>query len=48
MEEWRWRGVLGAALPGMRLDYTQDKGRKPRVQKLRELLRREGQYGGDA
>ena len=48
MEEWRWRRMLGAALPGVRLDCPQEKGRKPRVQKLRELLQREGRYGGDA
>ena len=48
MEEWRWRRMLGAALPGVRLDCPQEKGKKPRVQMLRELLQREGQYGGDA
>ena len=48
MEEWRWRRMLGAALPGVRLDCPQEKGKKPRVQMLRELLQREGRYGGDA
>ena len=48
MEEWRWRRMLGAALPGVRLDCPQEKGKKPRVQMLRELLQREGKYGGDA
>ena len=48
MEEGRWRRMLGAALPGVRLDRPQEKGRKPRVQMLRELLQRKGRYGGDA
>ena len=48
MEEWHWRRMLGAALTGLRLDCPQEKGRKPRVQMLRELLQREGRYGGDA
>ena len=48
MEEWRWRRMLGAALPEVRLDCPQEKGKKPRVQMLRELLQQEGQYGGDA
>ena len=48
MEEWRLRRMLGAALPGVRLDCPQEKGKKPRVQMLRELLQREGQYGGHA
>ena len=48
MEELRWRRMLGAALPGMRLDCPQEKGKKPSVQMLRELLQREGRYGGDA
>ena len=48
MEEWRWRRMLGAALGGVRLDCPQEKGKKPRVQMPRELLQREGQYGGDA
>ena len=30
------------------LDCPQEKGKKPRVQLLQELLQREGQYGGDA
>ena len=48
MDEGRWRWMLGAALPGVRLDCPQEKGKKPRVQMLRELLQREGRYGGDA
>ena len=48
MQEWRWRRMLGAALPRVRLDCPQEKGKKPRVQMLRELLQREGRYGGDA
>ena len=47
MEEWRWRRMLGAALRGLRLDCPQERGKKPRVQMLRELLQREGRYGGD-
>ena len=47
MDEGRWRRMLGAALPGVRLDCPQEKGKKPRVQMLRELLLREG-YVGDA
>ena len=48
MKESRWRRMLGAALPGVRLDCPQEKGKSPRVQMLRELLQREGQYAGDA
>ena len=48
MDEGRWRRMLGAALPGVRLDCPQEKGKKHRVQMLRELLQQEGRYGGDA
>ena len=48
MDEGRWRRMLVPALPGVRLDCPQEKGKKPRVQMLRELLQREGRYGGDA
>ena len=48
MDEGRWGTMLGAALAGLRLDCAQEKGKKPRVQMLRELLQREGRYGGDA
>ena len=48
MDEGRWRRMLGAALPGVRLDCPQAKGKKHRVQMLRELLQREGLYCGDA
>ena len=48
MDEGRWRRMLGAALPGVRLDCPQEKGKKPRVQMLQELLQLEGRYGGDA
>ena len=47
-DEGRWRRMLAAALPGVCLDCPQEKGKKPRVQMLRELLQREGWYGGDA
>ena len=48
MDEGRWRRMLAAALPGVRLDCPQDGGKKHRVQMLRELLQREGRYGGNA
>ena len=48
MDEGRWRRMLGEALPGVSLDCPQEKGKKPRVRMLRELLQREGWYGGDA
>ena len=48
MDEGRWRRILGEVLPGVRLDCPQEKGKKPRVQMLRELLQPEGRYGGDA
>ena len=38
---------MGEALPGVSLDCPQEKGRRPRVQMLRELLQREGRYGGN-
>ena len=47
MDEGRWRRMLGGALPGVRLDCPQEKGKKSRVQMLRELLQWEGRYGGD-
>ena len=47
MDEGRLRRMLGAALQGVRLDCPQEKGKKPRVQMLRELLQREERYGGD-
>ena len=47
MEEGRWRRMLAEALPGVSLDCLQEKGKKPRVWILRELLQREGGYGGD-
>ena len=40
--EGRWRRMLEEALPGVSLDCPQDKGKK------RELLQREGPYGGKA
>ena len=46
MNEGRWRRMLGAEPPGVRLDCPQEKGKKPRVQMLRELLQRQGRYGG--
>ena len=48
MDEGRWRRMLGEALPGVSLHCPQEKGRKPRVRMLRELLQREGWYGADA
>ena len=48
MEGGRWRKMLGEALPGVNLDCPQEKGKKPRVRMLRELLQREGWYGGEA
>ena len=48
MDEGRWRRMLRAALPGVRLDCPQERGKKPRVQMLRDLLQREGRFGGDA
>ena len=47
-EEGRWRRMLGEALPGVNLDCPQEKGSKPRVRMLRELLQREGWYGSEA
>ena len=47
MEEGPWRRMLGEALPGVSLDCPQEKGKRPRVRMLRELLQREGRYGGD-
>ena len=47
MDEERWRRTLGEALPGHSLDCPEKKEKKPRVQMLRELLQREGRYGGD-
>ena len=48
MEEGRWRSMLGEVLPGVSLDCPQEKGKRPKVRMLRELLQREGWYGGDA
>ena len=39
---------LGEAHPGLNLDCPQEKGSKPRVRMLRELLQGEGWYGGEA
>ena len=41
-------GCWGRRFRGVRLDCPQERGKKPRVQMLRELLQREGRYGGDA
>ena len=46
MNEGPGRRMLGAEPPGVRLDCPQEKGKKPRVQMLRELLQRQGRYGG--
>ena len=48
MEEGRWRRMLGEALPRVSLDCPGERGKKPRVRKLRELLQREGRYEGKA
>ena len=48
MEEGWWRRMLREALPGLNLGCPQEKGTKPRVRMLRELLQREGWYGGQA
>ena len=48
MEEGRWRRMLGEALPGVSLDCHREKGKKPRVRMLRELLQKEGWYEGEA
>ena len=43
MEEDAGRGA-----PGDSLDCPEEKGKKPRVRMLRELLQWEGWYGGEA
>ena len=40
--------MLGEVLPGVSLDCPEERGKKPRVQMLRELLQREGWYEGEA
>ena len=45
MAEDRWRRMLGEALPGLDLEGPKERGRKPRVLMLRELLQREGGTG---
>ena len=44
MEEGRWKRMLGEGLPGVDLECPKERGRKPRVRMLRQLLRREGWY----
>ena len=44
MEEGRWTRMVGEALPGGDLEGPKERGRKPRVRMLRELLQREGWY----
>ena len=48
MEEGQWRRMLGEALPGLNLDCPQEKGSELWARMLRELLQREGWYGGEA
>ena len=48
MEEGQWRRMLGEALPRVSLECPQEKGKKPRVRMLRELLQREAWYGCEA
>ena len=38
----------GGGAPGVGLDCPQERGKKPRVQMLRELLQQGGRYGGNA
>ena len=42
------RRKLGEALPGVSLHCPRERQKKPRVQKLQELLQREGWYEGEA
>ena len=46
-EEGRWRRMLGEALPGVSLDCPRERGKMPRVRKLRELMQLEGCYEGE-
>ena len=39
--------MLGEALPEGTLDCLRERGEKPRVRKLRELLQREAGYEGE-
>ena len=48
MEEGRWRRMLREALPGVSADCPRERGKKPRMRKLWELLQREGLYEGEA
>ena len=48
MEGGRWSRMLGEALLGVSLNCPQERGKKPRVRKVRELLQREGWYEGEA
>ena len=44
MAEDRLRRMLAGALAGLHLDGPTEWGRRPKVQKLRELLQKEGWY----
>ena len=44
MAEDRWRRMLLEAFTGLDLDRQRERGRRPRVQMLRELLQTEGWY----
>ena len=44
MEESSWGRMLGEALPGVNLDYLQERGKQPRVRMLGELLQRISWY----
>ena len=44
MKEDRWRRMLREASPGLDLEGAEERGRKPRVRILRELLHKEGWY----
>ena len=47
MEEGWLKRMLGEALPGVNLDRPEEKGKRPRVRMLRELLQWEGWYEGE-
>ena len=44
MTEGRWRRMLGEALRWVDLECLKERGRKPRVLMLRDLLQREAWY----
>ena len=48
MEEGWLRRMLGEALPGSSHDCPRERGKRPRVRMLRELLQKEAWYEGEA